>query len=230
MPGPTLPPLDTSAAGKSIRVTRSAAAPNSAGRTLPTLAPEVMRRARRWAWSSFAVSALGAGVAVGAGAPAALFFAPVGLGLAVGAVVRRAGQAEPAPEEASPSHATSQEILARLPSLRETLEQLGLNPEIHADMLQSLDALPGRLQMLDTAQDRCRDALAQVQRADPADRAPLEQRVSKIEEQRVALGEALDRLVLSAARIGTDASVDSALEQALLAQARAAAATADDLK
>ena len=114
--------------------------------------------------------------------------------------------------------------------MRETLEQLGLNPEIHADMLQSLDALPGRLQVLDTAEDRCRDALAQVQEGDPADRAPLEQRVSKIEEQRVALGEALDRLVLSAARIGTEASVDSALEQALLAQARAAAATADDLK
>jgi hypothetical protein len=167
---------------------------------------------------------------VSAGAPAALLIAPLGLGWAVGAVVRRAGQAEPAPVETSPSHATTREILARLPSLRETLEQLGLNPEIHADMMQSLDALPGRLQVLDTAEDRCRDALAQVQGGDPKDRAPLELRINTVEGQRVALGEALDRLVLSAARIGTDASVDSALEQTLLAQARAAAATADDLK
>jgi hypothetical protein len=148
----------------------------------------------------------------------------------VGAVIRRTSQAEHTPEETSPFHATSREILARLPSLRENLEQLGLNPEIHADMLQSLDALPGRLQVLDTAEDRCRDALAQVQQGIPEDRAPLELRIGKIEEQRVALGEALDRLVLSAARIGTDSSVDSALEQTLLAQAHAAAATADDLK
>jgi hypothetical protein len=83
---------------------------------------------------------------------------------------------------------------------------------------------------LDTAEDRCRDALDQVQDASQEHRAPLEERVGRIEQQRLALGEALDRLVLSAARIGTDASVDSALEQTLLAQARAAADTADDLK
>jgi len=156
--------------------------------------------------------------------------APVGLGLVMGAVVRRSGQAAASLEDTSVSHVTSRGILSRLPALRETLEQMSLNPEIHADMLLSLDALPSRLQVLDTAEERCRRALDLVQTAEPEDRAPLVTRVGQIEAQRQALGEALDQLVLSAARIGTDASVDSDLEQALLAQARAAAATADDLK
>jgi len=232
---PTLPPLDSSAARREVRVTRSAPPPESAG-VVDRAAPlEATRNVRGWMLGTFVVSTVAAGTAVGAGASAAILVAPLGLAWAAGALARRLAQAQTDPD-ASQGLATAKgrEILARVVETRNTLEALQLNPEIHADLLTSLDNLPPRLEALDRAEVQCNAALEQARNANATaveqERNALKDRLLQIQAQRSALGDAVDRLSLSIARIGTATSLDDALAETILAQAEAASSTADDLQ
>ncbi|MEE2752257.1 MAG: hypothetical protein VX519_12565 [Myxococcota bacterium] len=232
-PLPTkLPKLDTSAARKAVKVTRTADAAVSTSHVDIALPPDIKRGVRNRTLTAYAVLGCGAGLVLAIGAPLWVLAAIPVLGWTAARQFRgNARKAiESAPQNAIRS-AAGLELLKRVESARLALESMSLNNQIFSDLIDSIRALPERIGSIETAETQCQallDALPDAAETS-AEKTALLDRIQRLKSARDEIGEALDDLTRQAAQVTAESGLDSALEEKLVRQTHALAQTAKDL-